>query len=302
MDITIYNIKKWYRMLTGKSILHVKQNMGSVFVPGELNGYYNNLTEKVTKEPKLLESEELPTLKTEKGKIIYFPVSIFQYGLGAYDLYLMTNEKKYLDKFEQCANWAIKNQQSNGAWSNFFYIYPEHPYGAMCQGEGASLLSRAYKHYANSVFSVGATKAIDFMLRSTEDGGTAQYKNDELILLEYTHLSAVMNGWIFALFGLYDLTLVNDDEKYKKALSKTLSTLQKYLPKFDNGYWSLYDLDIKIASPFYHNLHIAQLEALYVATGHEIFYYYQQRFNMYASNRWNRNRAFFLKALQKVVE
>ena len=172
----------------------------------------------------------------------------------------------------------------------------------MCQGEGASLLSRAYKHYANSVFSVGATKAIDFMLRSTEDGGTAQYKNDELILLEYTHLSAVMNGWIFALFGLYDLTLVNDDEKYKKALSKTLSTLQKYLPKFDNGYWSLYDLDIKIASPFYHNLHIAQLEALYVATGHEIFYYYQQRFNMYASNRWNRNRAFFLKALQKVVE
>ena len=69
-------------MLTGKSVWHVNQDMGKCFEKDEILGYYNNMVEKVTKMPELLDSTELPKLNLENGKFTYFPVAIFQYGLG----------------------------------------------------------------------------------------------------------------------------------------------------------------------------------------------------------------------------
>lgn len=289
-------------MLAGKSVLHVNQDVGKYFSVVEIKGYYNNLTEKVLMEPDLINSKELPVLTIENNKTVYFPVGVFQYGLGAYDLYLKTKEEKYLKKFKQCAEWAIAKQKSNGAWSNFFYIYPKHPYGAMCQGEGASLLIRAYKQFEDPMFYDGAIKAIDFMLLPVEDGGTSQYFKDKLILLEYTHLPAVMNGWIFALFGLFDITLASKDYKYLEALKQTIDTLENSLSSFDNGYWSMYDQDSIISSPFYHRLHIAQLDALYQITQNESFEKYKIIFERYSSKKWNKYRAFLRKATQKIME
>ena len=302
MAFNIYNIKKWYLMLTGKSVLHVNQDIGPQFVPGELKGYFNNMTEKVTKEPELLESDSLPLLQTEKGEYIYFPVAIFQYGLGAYDLYLSTNDEIYLKKFKLCVKWAIDNQEINGSWSNFFYIYPNSPYGAMCQGEGASLLLRAYKEFGDVKFLECAKKAIDYMLLPVEEGGTALYQDNEVILLEYTHRPAVLNGWIFALFGLYDLTLVDNSDKYNDALQKTLYSLKNNLNKFDNCYWSLYDLDNKITSPFYHNLHIAQMQAIYEITNDQVYKQLLEKWINYRNSFCKSKKAFIKKAIQKIVE
>ena len=41
-------------MVTGKSVLHVNQDIGKCFSTEEVKGYYNNLTEKVTMQPQLL--------------------------------------------------------------------------------------------------------------------------------------------------------------------------------------------------------------------------------------------------------
>ena len=90
MGLSVYNIKKWYKMLTGNSIMHVNQDMGKCFVPGKLEGYFNNMTEKVTKDPETLEKKTIPMTTDEVAGVVYFPVAIFQYGLGAFDLYLMT--------------------------------------------------------------------------------------------------------------------------------------------------------------------------------------------------------------------
>lgn len=48
MGISIYKIKKWTKMLTGRSISHVNQGMGKIYSKDDIRGYYNNLTEKVT--------------------------------------------------------------------------------------------------------------------------------------------------------------------------------------------------------------------------------------------------------------
>lgn len=93
MALNTYNIKKWFLMLTGRSILHVNQDLGQFFSTKEVKGYYNNLTEKVTRLNSLLETKELPTSPDESGREVLFPVAIFQYGLGAYDLYLASEKK-----------------------------------------------------------------------------------------------------------------------------------------------------------------------------------------------------------------
>lgn len=301
MALSIYNIRKWTLMLTGRSIMHVNQDLGRHFSTSEIKGYYNNLTEKVTRLPELLDTIELPTMLTEQFSRVLFPVDIFQYGLGAYDLYIASEGKdeRYLRKFTQCAEWAVTNQEPSGAWNNFFFRYPQHPYGAMAQGEGISLLLRAFVHTGEERFVDAAQKAVDFMLKPVSQGGTS----DGNILLEYTHLPAVMNGWIFAWWGLYDFVTVTQDKGYyKEWMEKSCASLEEHLPAFSNRYWSMYDLAGHMASPFYHHLHIAQMQAMHQLTGHAVFTEYAQRWQQNEENRLDYARAFMKKSWQKLHE
>lgn len=302
MGLSVYNIKKWYKMLTGNSIMHVNQDMGKCFVPGKLEGYFNNMTEKVTKDPETLEKKTIPMTTDEVAGVVYFPVAIFQYGLGAFDLYLMTKEEKYISQFWNCVEFAVGNQEESGAWNNFGFVYPEAPYGSMCQGEGASLLLRAYKVTGEKQYLERAQKAIEFMLKPLEQGGTSKYEGEDVLFCEFTNKPIVLNGWIFSLYGLYDLTLVDRNEKYKTALDTAVKSLVKHLGDFDNGYWSMYDMKGKITSPFYHNLHIAQLEALHLTFGNAQFKETQEKYESYKNKQINRNRAFIKKVVQKIAD
>lgn len=294
-------IKRWYLMLTGKSIWHVNQDIGKCFQKNKLEGYYNNLTEKVTKMPDLLESDALPLLDTD-GKKVEMPVAIFQFGLGAYDMFLQTNEAIYHKKFMQTVKWAMSHQDEQGRWDTFFYVYPEHPYGAMSQGEGASLLLRAYANTGKREYLDAAHKAIDFMLLPIEEGGTTKYEKEDVVLAEYTHLPIVMNGWVFAWWGLYDYVLVTKDEKYKIELDKSCETLERHLPMFNTSYWSKYDEAGMMASPFYHNLHVAQMQAMYILTGKTVFNQYAIRWGEQQKNLFFSTIAFVKKAFQKILE
>ena len=300
MGLSVYNIRKWARMLAGKSEMHVHQTLGKRFVPGEIAGYFNNMTEKISKEPALVESEDLPMNHAEQGDVI-FPVTIFQYALGLYDLYLERGEEKYIKKFMQLADWSADHQETNGAWNNFGFIYPDAPYGSMCQGEGASVLIRAYKRTGDGKYLEAARKAIDFMILPLEKGGTAKYTDHDILFYEFTNKPVVLNGWIFSLFGVYDLSLAAGG-KYTDLLARAIASVERHLPEFDNGYWSMYDMGGKIASPFYHDLHVSQLQALRLINGGGAFGEYAERFDSYRNRKLNYARAFAKKALQKIAE
>lgn len=303
MAINARSIKRWYLMLTGKSVYHVDQGLGKKIQREQVAGYYNDLTQKVLKGDETLDEAGLPLLTHSNGNKVYMPTMIFQYGLGAFDLWLMSEKKDNAcwRKAEQCADWAVDNQLENGAWSTFYYIYPDHPYSAMAQGEGASLLLRIYSVSKNVKYYIAAKKAIDFMLLEVSQGGVASYK-EGLVLQEYTESSAILNGWIFALWGLYDFCIFDKSDKYKSALSLTISTLKSYLPRYDIGYWSLYNLDGMITSPFYHKLHISQLKAMNILFSDKIFEMYSKKFEQYLNNKFYLSRAFIVKAMQKLKE
>lgn len=288
-------------MLTGKSILHVKQGIGKAFAPGKVEGYFNDFSEKVLREPNLLENDRLPKMPLEQGNVD-FPVGIFQYGLGAYDLFLLTQDKKYQRKFFQCAEWALEKQEVSGAWNNFFFSFPDHPYGAMCQGEGASLLLRAYLETKDDRYLAAAHSALEFMLCPISEGGTTAYESGKTCFMEFTHLPAVYNGWIFAYIGLYEYLLICPNEEWKCILDSSFDSLKRNLVSFDRGYWSNYDANGKIASPFYHDLHIAQLQALFLMSNDSDIESYMYLFEKYRKSIWNKCRAFVIKAIQKLFD
>lgn len=286
-------------MMTGKSISHVNQGMGTCYSKTDVVGYYNDLTEKVTKDnPDIL----VPKYYVDTGEEIYFSIGVFQYGLAAYDLFLTTHNEIYKNKLIACADWAVENQQDDGAWVTFAYECPEHPYSSMAQGEGISMLLRAHIVTNDERYIDAARKAKEFMLKPIGDGGTTLYEGEKVYLCEYTEEPLVLNGWIFSYWGLRDYAIVVQNIETKKIADATLQTIIKTLPQYDLKYWSRYDITKRIASPFYHNLHIAQLNVMYDLTGERQFKHYADKWQSYYNNPVCRGRAFIKKALQKIFE
>lgn len=288
-------------MLLGNSVYHVNQSEGKVYSVDEIRGYYNDLTEKVTRFG--LENDDVPKTVLDNGEEIFFSIAIFQYGLAAYDLYLMNGDESMLRKTLACADWAVTNQEESGGWITFAYKSLEQPYSSMAQGEAISLLSRAYIITQDDKYIECARKAKEFMLIPLEKGGTTSYFGEDVYFHEYTMEPVVLNGWIFSLWGIFDYYKLTKDEALKEILDATLKTLHKSLEKYDIGYWSVYDIgQERICSPFYHQLHIAQLRVMHKLFDDVIYKEYADVWENYQKNGWNRNRAFLKKAVQKILE
>lgn len=285
--------------MTGKSISHVNQGPGACYSKMEISGYYNDLTEKVTKDaPDIL----VPKYRVDTGEEIYFSIGIFQYGLAAYDLYLQTKKEAYKEKLLACADWAVENQQDDGGWVTFAYNHPEAPYSSMAQGEGISLLIRAALATGEKKYITAMHKAKDFMLKPISEGGTTEYKESDVIFYEATVIPAVLNGWIFSLWGLYDYCKYTKEAEAQAVLEKTLDTLKRKLPEYDTKYWSKYDAGSRMCSPFYHKLHIAQLNVMYDLFGDAIYKEFADKWDRYQKSFWKPKRAFLKKAMQKIFE
>lgn len=297
-------LMKWRKMLSGQSVFHVDQGAGLYYAKDEVKGYYNDLRGKVTGNT-VLDDAGIPINMKSTGEWIYFPITIFQYGLGAYDLYVESGEEQYADKVRSTLQWAVEHQAANGSWDAFGYVNSSDllPVSAMAQGEGASLLIRGYQLTGDSVYFHAARQAIDFMLLPLEQGGTADYRDGGICLEEYIGPgeSTVLNGWIFAVFGLYDYGLISGDAHYKNVLQHTVRTMADQLHRFDRGYWSNYNTKGTIASPFYHKLHLAQLRVMHELFGLDAFQACHDRWLGYQESAWKSRTAFVVKACQKLM-
>lgn len=302
MGVNKYKIKKWLSMLFGRGTLYVKQGLGKHFSTKELSGYFNDLTEKVTKDKKALKSKSLPSMKNENGVDIVFATTIFQYGLGCYDILLEEKNEDILSQFNLCVEWALANQDVDGGWDISSYSGKDAKYGSMAQSEGASLLLRAYIFFHDEKYLFAANRALNLMIKPISDFGTAEYNDTGVVFHEFTNKECVLNGWIFSIFGLFDYLLVDRNKEFEEIMKNTLLTLSKLLNSFDCGYWSMYDLAGNIASPFYHKLHIAQFEALCMICEDDLFSSFLLKLKKYERNFFCRTRAFLKKIFQKVFK
>lgn len=293
-------VRKWSKMLSGKSVFHMRQLAGRYYEKDSVQGYYSDLRHKVTGNT-LLDIEGVPINITNHGSRIYFTITIFQYGLGAYDLYLETGDKQYLEKFNISVSWAMRNQEVSGGWDAFSFKNKEVKYSSMAQGEGVSLLVRAFIETREQKYIIAAKKALDFMLLPVEEGGTTLYNsNGGFTFEESSDYRTILNGVIFSIWGLWDYVLLTNDKNYSEILHDATKHLASMLPMFDCGYWSNYDLDGNITSPFYHDLHIEQLKVMFDLFEIDEFNVYKEKWLGYQNSPIKTKKAFVVKAVQKL--
>jgi heparosan-N-sulfate-glucuronate 5-epimerase len=272
-----------------------------------------------------LDEEGIPLVDYERHSRIqgggkeYFAVTIAQYALGNFELWLETRWDKYREKFLRLAHWLETNAETVGkdvvVWSAKF-DWPAFGLSApwissMAQGEAVSVLLRAHQIERREV-SLELTRkaAASFFIPVGEPGGVKYVDKDGDVWFEeyITEPPAhVLNGFVFSLFGLLDYARVTGDEKARKAWEQGVLTLERKLHLFDTGCWSRYDLlRDRVASEFYHgNIHVPLLKAMHLATGKQVFLDFAQRWERYQRSRLCRTRAkyyrFPSRALGRIV-
>jgi hypothetical protein len=299
-------LKRWIGMATGNNLMAIPQGMGKIYSIEDIQGYYNDLTGKVSKKA-LLDDDGIPMNKIVSGEVVYFPITIFQYALGLWDYYLLTNKEDYKNSFIKLSNWIVNAQRNDGSWDCFSVIgHSKYTVSAMGQGEAISVLVRIYKMTMDSVYLEAARKAVKFMICEVKEGGTLIIEGKKYIFEEYPNWKekrvSVLNGWIFSLFGLYDYLKIDDNNHIRDIFNKSVLTLAHSLRYYDTGYWTYYDRIGRIASPAYHELHISLLQALYEISGIETFKVYSDKWTCYKRIKRYRCKAIVKKAIQKLKE
>ena len=245
----------------------------------------------------------------------YNPIAIAQYGLGHYNL-CKKNRPESCKVFIDMSNFLVEHLEKNEYGLYVWYHHFDWDYrgrvkspwySGLAQGVGISLLTRAYNETHENRYLNAIHKAEESLFAPINKGGCTYldtYKNpwiEEMIVYPPTH---ILNGFIWAVFGVYDLYLLTKDHFYLKTFSKYVHTIKSSLIRYDTGFWSFYDLsaDKMLASPFYHRLHIVQLGILGKMTGNRYFLEIADKWYWYAQNELNKVIATVYKAGFKLLK
>ena len=284
---------------------------------GKLGEYYQDFSEKADYAGHY-DTAGIPLLDY-RGTIgkQYNPIAIAQYGLGNYNLSRYSTHDGRRDTFLRAAGWLVKHLEANKhgvpVWHHQFdWEYREilrAPwYSALAQGQGISLLLRAFLETRGQIYLDTAHQAFRAFLLNIDEGGVScSDTNGHIWFEEYlvSPPSHVLNGFIWALWGVYDYHLATQDLAAGKLFQDGVRTLAENLWRYDTGFWSLYDLGATwlqpLASPFYHNLHITQLTAMHRLTGHPVFHHYATIWNNYQRSFLKRNWSLAYKMLFKLL-
>ena len=306
-------------LLPGQSQLtfwHDDPQAGDRIVPGELGQYYMPFQQKADYTGHH-DGNGIPMLDYH-GKIglQHNPIAIAQWGLGNHSLFLETQRPERRVSFLLASDWLCQHLEQNEyglwVWNHHFdweYRTPLRApwYSGLAQGQGISLLVRAYHETGVRSYRDAAERAFRSFLNPVDRGGVAFTDGsgdlwfEEYIVSPPTH---ILNGFIWAAWGVYDYFLATGDTATQNLFASAAKTLHNNLRHYDIGFWSLYEQSgtrlPMVASPFYHRLHIVQLRIMHLLTGEKLFAEFADRWEGYARSRANRTRALCYKGAFKL--
>ncbi len=176
------------------------------------------------------------------GKAYFHPVLWAQTGLGLLQMGLVDDAKRLADEL-----W---DHQQDG-WLPYEYDWPSAEqrapwYSAMAQGEALRLFVELDQlDRAAVVFATLADSRV-----VAEDGW----------LLEYPGYEPVLNGAIFAVFGIYRYWQATGDDAARDRLIDAIEPIARDIHRFRTpGGISSYERDGDNHNPIYHRIHVNQL-------------------------------------------
>lgn len=300
---------RYARKVMNKNTSSKTEHLGNYYVEMK-----NNLDRPKESVHKLDENEVLMYKIPYTEEFNHYPVSIALYALGNFEAYLDTKNQDNKENFLRQADWLVNNikikTKGFGVWEHNF-VLPYYKFKipwvhGMAQGLAISVLLRAYQLTDNEKYLETAEKSYKVFEVDIANGGVRFVdEKGNAWIEEYAILPPpqVLNGFIFALFGIYDFYRVTKDENALNLFKKEIVTLEKNIQGYDIGYWSLYNLlDKHPAAKSYHELHIKQLNVLYNLTRQEIFNEYATRWEKYYRSSLNVRRAAIKRGLNHIKQ
>jgi len=231
---------------------------------------------------------------------VYTPTGVAIYGLIRYND-MIENTNKLSSKvassvaIDSQVQWLVRNRMDKGDMSFWHYNYPALEHGcnppwrsAMGQGLILSFLLRVYHLTKNEDFSGLAARVANSMKTPTSEGGFLHIDvNGDCWYQEYMgNCGYVLNGFIYAMWGVYDYYLYSSDEEYKMIFHRCIDTLKKNLKRYNwrmsIAKWTVYDLkDRNPVTLGYQKLHVSLLEDLYTITKEEFLLCYANIWKSY---------------------
>lgn len=239
-------------------------------------------------------------------------VDITQYGLGCYERWLAGQGSEWLEAALAAGRYLVGIQEPDGSWIHrepFPHTFPLAPPWAsgITQGQGASLLVRLHAAAGEPDIAAAAKLALLPLFTPQAEGGVRGELGGLPWPEEYptTPQSHVLNGAIFALWGIRDVAVGLASEDASEQFERGLDSLSLNLHRFDTGTWSLYSLFphpiSNRASSFYHDLHVNQLTAMQMLAPRPEFERMRDRWAAYAGSRSARAKAFAWKAAFRIL-
>ena len=242
---------------------------GPRFDPASVHGYPIDFTAKTTS----------PTAASPRDLL---PAGLAQLALGWYERHL-AGEAAAADRFRATCDLLADRAVDDGAALVWLYHLEDRKYhvppptiSCLSQAQAVSVFLRRHLLDGRQEDADRARRAARPLLDDGER--TVVARLDEGAALEEapsTPPSLILNGWMYALWGLRELSLALDDAGAEERYAESVACLLRVLPRYDVGWWSRYSLYPHrlpdLAKLFYHRLHVDQLGVMHDLTGEELF-------------------------------
>lgn len=226
-----------------------------------------------------------------RGQDYYHPVNLSQTCHILIATYVQAGNEKYLIRAERYMKklMSVCLNSDTALWGPYNMRYAVHSdsantlrapwFSGMAQGEMLTVLSRLYELTGDTEYLEFARKVFRtlIILQGTSDRWVVRIDTAGYYWIEeYPHdtrPAQTLNGFVTALFGVYEYYLVSHDPQALQVWELALTTLKAYLPDFHrDGQRSLYCLGHShVANPGYHKLHIHQMYDLHRLTDDRFF-------------------------------
>lgn len=243
----------------------------------------------------------------------YNPITIAQFGLFNLQQYAEHHAPNNLATVQKTVSWLVRNCQSwrseIGAWVfdySLDFYGPEAPWiSGMAQGQGISLLLRAYPLVSDKKVLNLSHQAFEAFLHPVSAGGVVSHFPDGSIVFEEFPTvppSLVLNGHMFALLGIHDYATYWRDKSALGLFEVAIQGLRSNVERYDTGCWNVYDLhpSRRLASPMYIRVHVQLLRILGNLSGEGFFYEVAETWQRYLRHPVCRLRWLLGKLIEKI--
>jgi heparosan-N-sulfate-glucuronate 5-epimerase len=285
--------RRVFGVVSSKGPGYEAQPPGLFFEPERVGGYY-------------LDYRLKTEAKAASDPTALLPVTLAQLALGWYERMLLGDPHAW-DHFQRTSAELLSRAEESGGQLLWPYddIVPKYGlkgrqwYDGMTQAQAASTFVRAFLRSGQPEYEAAARGAIEPLLRMDSRFVTRTPSGPILEEGGSRPPAHILNGWIFSIWGLWDIRFGLDERRADSLLNETIECLRANLYKYDVGWWTRYSLFPHVlpdlAKPFYHRIHIDQVAVLYRLTGIPEFRAASERWESY-----NRRAGRFMALAQKL--